>query len=472
MRGAPGATPGARARLAQEKRGREGGRSLHARGSVLGRGGAVGAAGAEAGAGGGLCGSGGGSGGGMGDENAAPAAPGASLRLLKARMAAGREQQRAGGAAGATRGAGGPSAAAVAAPLPAEAADRSSFGSVVLWPSADCEGASLDAAGCELSLARPRSSVRRTHRFFSGAVPAGSPFCDAYERFVGPAVERALSEGESVFVTAAGAKGSGKSTALRGAGGVMERIADAAWAGAAVACEVGGYASFRCAVSCVADAITAPVESHVTGKKYAHEVLYDALARRAARAEGATHVGHLTQRLREHPRFGFFLDGLSWVEAGSLAELRALVRQAAIACEEEDREAAEQREAERGKPAASKRAGAAPQAMHFLLRIRAQLEHADGTVVHMECSVADLQGVARPQPVRLARGAASTGALGRALRRLTPSCAGCVLTARECRRVRPYDAPPAPSSRRRGSPQRSERPPLPRDRPRTPSPLA
>jgi hypothetical protein len=181
-----------------------------------------------------------------------------------------------------------------------------------------------------------------------------------------PSIRSAVSAGEHITVMSFGAPGTGKTT-------TMSEATKGAVSGVFAALEGQQCSDRMVTVSALMSAITPPAQSHMTGRQVCHEVLLDALLPHGGDAayRGGLHV-------REHPRTGFFVEGLTTVCVTSEAEALQYVRHAMDNFELEKQRCG--------------KGGGAPLRVHSLVTLRALRRMADGSEVVSEVQLLDLAG--------------------------------------------------------------------------------
>ena len=240
----------------------------------------------------------------------------------------------------------------------------------------------MNLSGNQFQLTRPKTTLTKTFKF-PRVFDETATNADVYAEEIAPAVNASLRAGHSVSVIAFGARGTGKTQTTRAQEGVAMRAVDDIFA------SITDVHEAMVSVSALMSAVTPPVSSHMTGKQFTHEVLLDGMLPAGEGAE-AYHGG---LHVREHPRLGFYVEGLTEVAAHSPEECRALVARAL------DNFAAEEA-----------RVGLAPGAplrVHCLVTFRVRTLAPGGLERVADVQVLDLAGWVRERPAPRGRKSAA-----------------------------------------------------------------
>eukprot|EP00960_Hanusia_phi_P015670 461826-Hanusia_phi.AAC.1 len=255
----------------------------------------------------------------------------------------------------------------------------------------------------EFVLQRPKTNLRKQYPF-ERVVTEQETTPELYKKHLCDLVDHVL-RGRSSSVIAFGAGETGKSFTTRGADGLVKSF------GRDIFNRLRGDPNSMLSLSVLMSAITAPVQSNMTGRQITHEVLLDGLlpAGDVGDYRGGLHV-------REHPSKGFFVEGLSEVVIEKEEELEKFVESALTNCSTEDG-----RRTSGGK--------GAPLKVHCLFSFKVRRRDANGMVDTAELQIVDLAGYAREKKggAQVARGGEKSGPVGedivlKAFLRITSRC--------------------------------------------------
>ena len=240
----------------------------------------------------------------------------------------------------------------------------------------------------EFILQRPKSNLRKNYPF-ERVVSETESTPELYKNHLQDLVDHVL-RGRSSSVIAFGAGGTGKSYTTRGVDGLVQSFGRDIFNG------LRGDTKSMLSLSVLMSAITAPVQSNMTGRQITHEVLLDGLlpAGDVGDYRGGLHV-------REHPSKGFFVEGLNEVVINSEEELEKFIDSALHNCNAED-----------GRRTAG--GNGAPLKVHCMFSFKVRRRDGSGMVDTAELQVVDLAGYAREKKggAQVVRGGEKSGPMG------------------------------------------------------------